>query len=58
MAAKKKPLETKTLAELVPGAALTTNYLGFERPAERKAGIKVKDVQELVNKLANDAKVL
>jgi electron transfer flavoprotein beta subunit len=58
MAAKKKPLETKTLAELVPGAALTTSYLSFERPAERKAGIKVKDVQELVNKLANDAKVL
>src|SRR6185295_8600026 len=27
MAAKKKPLDVKTLAELVPGAALTTKYL-------------------------------
>lgn len=58
MAAKKKPLETKSLAELVQGAALTTTYTSFERPPERKAGIKVKDVQDLVNRLANEAKVL
>ena len=58
MAAKKKPLDVKTLAELVPGAALTTRYLKFERPAQRAAGVKVKDVSELVEKLANVAKVI
>ena len=58
MAAKKKPLDVKTLAELVPGAALTTHYLKFERPPQRAAGVKVKDVSELVEKLANVAKVI
>jgi electron transfer flavoprotein beta subunit len=58
MAAKKKPLDVKTLAELVPGGALTTKYLKFERPAQRAAGVKVKDVSELVEKLANTAKVI
>jgi electron transfer flavoprotein beta subunit len=58
MAAKKKPLDTKTLAELVPGAALTNPYQRFERPAQRKAGIKVKDVTELVARLADEAKVI
>jgi electron transfer flavoprotein beta subunit len=58
MAAKKKPLDVKTLAELVPGAALTTRYLKFERPTQRAAGMKVKDVSELVEKLANVAKVI
>lgn len=58
MAAKKKPLDTKTLAELVPGAALSTRALKFEKPAARSAGIKVKDVSELVDKLMNVSKVL
>ena len=58
MAAKKKPLDTKTLAELAPGAALSTRALKFEKPAARSAGIKVKDVSELVDKLMNVSKVL
>ena len=58
MAAKKKPLDTKTLAELAPGVALSTRALKFERPAARSAGIKVKDVSELVDKLMNVSKVL
>jgi electron transfer flavoprotein beta subunit len=58
MAAKKKPLDVKPLAELVAGATLTTRYLKFERPAQRAAGVKVKDVPELVEKLANVAKVI
>lgn len=58
MAAKKKPLDVKPLAELVGGATLTTRYLKFERPAQRAAGVKVKDVPELVEKLANVAKVI
>ncbi len=58
MAAKKKPLETRTLAELVPGGKVTNPYSSFERPPQRKAGIKVKDVAELVARLKNDSKVL
>jgi electron transfer flavoprotein beta subunit len=58
MAAKKKPLEAQVLAEIVPSAALTNPYHRFERPPQRKAGIKVKDVAELVARLADEAKVL
>ena len=58
MAAKKKPLDVKPLADVVGGAAITTQYRKFERPPQRKAGIKVKDVAELVEKLANEAKAL
>jgi electron transfer flavoprotein beta subunit len=58
MAAKKKPLDVKPLAELAPGVTLSTKSLKFERPASRSAGIKVKDVAELVDKLMNVSKVL
>ena len=58
MAAKKKPLVIKPLAELAVGAELTSRYLKFEPPPQRKAGIKVKDVQELVQKLTSEAKVI
>jgi electron transfer flavoprotein beta subunit len=58
MAAKKKPLDTKTLAELAPGVTLSTKTLKFEKPPARSAGTRVKDVSELVDKLMNVAKVL
>ena len=58
MAAKKKPLEVKPLAELVAGATLATKYVKFERPPQRAGGAKVKDVAELVEKLANVSKVI
>jgi electron transfer flavoprotein beta subunit len=58
MAAKKKPLEVKPLADLVGGAQLATKYVKFERPAARAGGAKVKDVAELVEKLANVSKVI
>jgi electron transfer flavoprotein beta subunit len=58
MAAKKKPLDVKALADLVPGAKLGTSYLKFERPSARSAGVKVKDVTELVDKLTQVAKVI
>lgn len=57
MKAKKKPLEVKALAD-VTDAAATTTYTKFEPPAGRKAGIIVKDVAELVEKLTNEARVL
>jgi electron transfer flavoprotein beta subunit len=58
MAAKKKPLTEVKLADLVSDAALKIAYSGFELPPARKAGIKVKSVPELVEKLKSEAKVL
>ena len=58
MKAKKKPLETVTPDAL--GVALTTTLqtVKVEAPAVRGAGIKVKSVAELVEKLKNEAKVI
>jgi electron transfer flavoprotein beta subunit len=58
MAAKKKPLLEVKLADLTGDAALKVQYAKFEAPPARKAGIKVKDVTDLVNRLQNEAKVL
>lgn len=58
MAAKKKPLVEHKLAELASDTALKVSYSTYSAPPARKAGIKVKDVAELVNKLATEAKVL
>jgi electron transfer flavoprotein beta subunit len=58
MAAKKKPLDVKALADLVPGATLGSRTFKFEKPSARSAGVKVKDVAELVDKLVNTAKVV
>ncbi len=58
MAAKKKPLVEVKLQELAEGATPRITYAGFEPPPARKAGIKVKTVAELVEKLKTEAKVL
>jgi len=58
MAAKKKPLVEVKVSDLTADASLKVQYARFEAPPARKAGIKVKDVAELVNKLKNEAKVL
>ena len=58
MAAKKKPLVEYKLPDLAPDLGLKVTYHAFERPPSRKAGVKVKDVAELVSKLKNEAKVL
>jgi electron transfer flavoprotein beta subunit len=58
MAAKKKPLAEVKLSDLVSDAGLKVHYAKFEAPPARKAGIKVKDVSELVQRLRNEAKVL
>lgn len=58
MQAKKKPLVEQKLADLVSDQALRVTYSKFEPPPARKAGIKVKDVAELVGKLKNEAKVI
>ncbi|CAA0119457.1 Electron transfer flavoprotein subunit beta [Halioglobus japonicus] len=58
MKAKKKQLDVLTPDEL--GVAVTSHITQVKvaPPAARQAGIKVKDVQELVDKLKNEAKVI
>ena len=58
MKAKKKPLEVLTPDALGVSTASTNKTLKVEAPAARSAGIKVKSVAELVEKLKNEAKVL
>ena len=58
MKAKKKPLETVTADALGVSLASTNKTVKVEAPAARSAGIKVKSVAELVEKLKNEAKVI
>lgn len=58
MKAKKKPLEEITLDTLGVNATSRTRVLKLERPPGRKAGIRVKTVDELIAKLRDEAKVL
>ncbi|MDN7139734.1 electron transfer flavoprotein subunit beta/FixA family protein [Pseudomonas sp. JQ170] len=58
MKAKKKPLEIVTPESLGVSTASTSKILNVEAPASRSAGIKVKSVAELVEKLKNEAKVI
>jgi electron transfer flavoprotein beta subunit len=58
MKAKKKPLEEMALADLGLAVASRTQVLKVEPPASRKAGVRVKTVDELLDKLKNDVKVL
>ncbi|WP_144394291.1 electron transfer flavoprotein subunit beta/FixA family protein [Pleionea sediminis] len=58
MKAKKKPLEEMAPADLGVDIAPRVKTLKVEPPAERQAGIKVESVEELVEKLKNEAKVI
>ena len=58
MAAKKKPLVEIKLTDLAADTTLKVEYKAFQAPPGRKAGIKVKDVTELVTRLQTEAKVL
>ena len=58
MKAKKKPLDTMMLEELGIDAAPRVVTLKVNEPPVRKAGIKVKDVAELIEKLKTEAKVI
>jgi len=58
MAAKKKPIAETTLAALGVSATPRVKTVAVEAPPARKAGIKVGSVEELVQKLHNEAKVL
>ncbi len=58
MKAKKKPMDTVTPEELGVDVTPRLEVLSVEPPAERQAGIKVETVEELVDKLKNEAKVI
>ncbi|WP_416310288.1 electron transfer flavoprotein subunit beta/FixA family protein [Pseudomonas sp. W03] len=58
MKAKKKPLDVVTPDALGVSTASTVKTVKVEAPAARSAGIKVKSVAELVEKLKNEAKVI
>ena len=58
MKAKKKPMETTNPAALGVDVAPRLATLKVVEPPKRKGGGKVADVQELVAKLRNEAKVI
>ncbi len=58
MKAKKKPLESTSFADLGVEPDLLIKTLGLEEPPSRKAGEIVPDVDTLLDKLKNEAKVI
>jgi len=58
MKAKKKPLEVVKPDALGVDVAPRVKTLKVAEPGQRKAGVMVKDVGELVDKLKNEAKVI
>jgi electron transfer flavoprotein beta subunit len=58
MKAKKKPMEVLKPDDLGVSTASTVKTLKVEAPTARSAGIKVSSVDELVDKLKNQAKVI
>lgn len=58
MKAKRKPLDTLTPDELGVDIAPRVNVIKFEAPEEREAGEILEDVDELIDRLQNEANVL
>ena len=58
MKAKKKPLDTLTPDELGVDVAPRLTIVNVSEPPARAGGVKVEDVDQLVDKLRNEAKVL
>ncbi len=58
MKAKRKPLEIKSVTDFDVDIEPRLKILNVEPPADRKAGIMVSSVAELVKKLKNEAQVL
>jgi len=58
MAAKKKEIREVAVADLGVSPSATMKVLSYEAPPARKAGVKVASVEELVQKLHNEAKVI
>ena len=58
MKAKKKPIADKNASDYGVDVTARLEILKTSEPAGRKAGVKVKDVAELVSKLKNEAGVI
>ena len=58
MKAKKKELATKNINDLGIDTSARTEIISVELPPQREAGIKVESVDELVDKLKNEAKAI
>ena len=58
MKAKKKPIEQINASDLGVDTKPRIEHIKIEEPPKRKAGIKVANVEELVQKLKNEAKVI
>jgi len=58
MKAKRKPLEELSLEELGVNIETKVNTIKVESPPERQEGVKVETVDQLVDKLKNEAKVI
>ena len=58
MKAKKKPIEQINASDLGVDTNPRIDHIKIEEPPKRKAGIKVASVEELVQKLKNEAKVI
>ena len=58
MKARKKPLDNKSPADYGVSTGTKLKTLKVEAPADRSAGVQVKSVDELVEKLRNEAKVI
>jgi electron transfer flavoprotein beta subunit len=58
MKAKKKPLDVVKPGDLGVDVAPRMKTLKVSEPGKRKAGVMVKDVAELLDKLKNEAKVI
>ncbi len=58
MKAKRKPLDVKTPADFGVDVTPRLKTLKVAPPAQRQAGIKVESVEQLVDKLKNEAKVI
>ena len=58
MKAKKKPIDQINASELGVDTNPRIEHIKIEEPPKRKAGIKVSSVEELVQKLKNEAKVI
>ncbi|MBV9991080.1 MAG: electron transfer flavoprotein subunit beta/FixA family protein, partial [Alphaproteobacteria bacterium] len=58
MKAKKKPIDEKTPADYGVDPAPRLKTVNATEPEKRKAGVKVKTVSELLDKLKNEAGVI
>ena len=58
MKAKKKPIEQINVSDIGIDTKPRIDQIKVEEPPKRKAGIKVASVEELVQKLKNEAKVI